>query len=98
MTADDKPAPAHPAPWRWTEEALVDASGGDVIKAGVAFCSEDPTLDVDARSAALIAAAPEMEALLRRLVAAQASFETIVILRKDAPALLARIDATRAGG
>ena len=45
----------------------------------------------------LIAAAPEMEALLRRLVAAQASFETIVILRKDAPALLARIDAAKVG-
>lgn len=118
MTTDDKPAPEPPPPWRWegvsdfiardngarcyTALELVDANGDPVVTVNSA-----DTLDVaSARVRAVIAAAPEMAALLREMYDSQAIVmdgETNQVrdLRRDGMRrgfekigpLLARIDA-----
>ena len=53
----------HPAPWKWDWSVLMDASGKEIL----ALSEEPEDGEPSASVRALIAAAPEMEALLRRL-------------------------------
>ena len=101
----DKPAP-HPAPWRWQPRTgnLEDANGNAVLWA-MSTNSEDGVIGTDSDVVrALLAAAPEMEDLLRR-----ALYETqpngvcgdiheTDDWRKRMKALLDRIDATQKEG
>ncbi|HVZ89622.1 MAG TPA: hypothetical protein VHG72_21855 [Polyangia bacterium] len=59
--ADDKPAPEHPAPWRWDDWLLAD--NGDIVVSGE-YGYVEPA---NAYVGELIRSAPEMEGLLRKL-------------------------------
>ena len=94
--------PEHPAPWRWSgynheRHYLIDGALNNVL------FSRDKIEVASPRALALIAAAPEMEALLRECLENQSA----LILNSPDPrdirwvqeiaALLLRIDAAKAG-
>lgn len=82
-----------PGPWQWGDSQLLDAAGAPVIRIdrSAAWEAGDEDLAVSDANARLIAAAPEMLALLRECVTVVDGIQSDG-LRDSVAALLDRID------